>query len=51
MWSDNETSEDLLGFKVHANLLIDVVKDDSVLPISIGVLRLGKREIKHITNN
>lgn len=37
MWSDNETSEDLLGFKVHANLLIDVVKDDSVLPITIGV--------------
>ena len=37
MWSDNETSEDLLGFKVHANLLIDDVKDDSVLPISIGV--------------
>jgi hypothetical protein len=37
MWSDNETSEDLLGFKVHANLLIDVVKDDIVLPISIGV--------------
>ena len=25
MWSDNETSEDLLGFKVHANLLIDVI--------------------------
>ena len=37
MWSDNETSEDLLGFKVHANLLIDVVKDDTVLPITIGV--------------
>lgn len=37
MWSDNETSEDLLGFKVHANLLIDVIKDDTVLPISIGV--------------
>jgi hypothetical protein len=37
MWSDNETSEDLLGFKVHADLLIDVVKDDSILPISIGV--------------
>lgn len=37
MWSDNETSEDLLGFKVHANLLIDVVKDDSILPITIGV--------------
>lgn len=37
MWSDNETSQDLLGFKVHANLLIDVVKDDTVLPITIGV--------------
>lgn len=37
MWSDNETSEDLLGFKVHANLLIDVIKDDTVLPVSIGV--------------
>lgn len=37
MWSDNETTEDLLGFKVHADLLIDVIKDESVLPISIGV--------------
>ncbi|CAF3745949.1 unnamed protein product [Rotaria sp. Silwood1] len=34
---DNETSEDLLGFKVHANLLIDVINDDSILPITIGV--------------
>lgn len=37
MWSDNETSEDLLGFKVHADLLIDVIRDDSVLPVTIGV--------------
>jgi predicted KAP-like P-loop ATPase len=37
MWADNETSEDLLGFKVHADLLIDVIKDDKVLPITIGV--------------
>ncbi|HRI46978.1 MAG TPA: P-loop NTPase fold protein [Ignavibacteria bacterium] len=37
MWSDNETSEDLLGFKVHANLLIDVINDDTVLPVTIGV--------------
>lgn len=37
MWSDNETSEDLLGFKVHADLLIDVIKDDAVLPVTIGV--------------
>ena len=37
MWSDNETTEDLLGFKVHADLLIDVIKDDKVLPVTIGV--------------
>lgn len=37
MWSDNETSEDLLGFKVHADLLIDVIRDDTVLPVTIGV--------------
>ncbi len=37
MWADNETSEDLLGFKVHANLLVDVINDDKVLPVTIGV--------------
>ncbi len=37
MWADNETAEDLLGFKVHADLLIDVIKDDKVLPVTIGV--------------
>lgn len=37
MWSDNETSEDLLGFQVHADLLIDVIEDDTVLPVTIGV--------------
>jgi hypothetical protein len=37
MWADNETSEDLLGFKVHADLLIDVINDESVLPVTIGV--------------
>ncbi|MCL4517830.1 MAG: KAP family NTPase, partial [Thaumarchaeota archaeon] len=37
MWPDNETSEDLLGFKVHADLLVSVVKDDGILPATIGV--------------
>ena len=37
MWSDIETSEDLLGFKVHADLILDVIKDESILPVSIGV--------------
>jgi hypothetical protein len=37
MWSDNDTVEDLIGFRVHAELLRDVVGDDSVLPVTIGV--------------
>lgn len=37
MWSDNETTEDLLGFKVHADLLTEVIRDDALLPITIGV--------------
>ena len=37
MWADNETSEDLLGFNVHADLLINIIYDESVLPITIGV--------------
>lgn len=37
MWADNETSEDLLGFKVHADLIIDLINDDTVLPVTIGV--------------
>lgn len=37
MWSDNETTEDYLGFKVHADLLLDVINDETLLPITIGV--------------
>jgi len=37
MWSDNETTLDLLGFKVHANLVRSVVTDINLLPITIGV--------------
>lgn len=37
MWADNETSEDLLGFKVHADLILDVVNDETILPVTIGV--------------
>ena len=37
MWSDNETAEDLLGFQVHADLIRSVVKDEKMLPVTIGV--------------
>ncbi len=37
MWSDNETTLDLLGFKVHADLIRSVVTDQKLLPITIGV--------------
>jgi len=37
MWSDNETTLDLLGFKVHADLIRSVVTDPKLLPITIGI--------------
>ncbi len=37
MWSDNETTVDLLGFKVHADLVRAVITDSKLLPITIGI--------------
>ncbi len=37
MWSDNETDKDLLGFKVHSDLIKGVIKNERILPISVGV--------------
>ena len=37
MWSDNETKEDPLGFKVHASLVKDAVLDKELSPVIIGV--------------
>lgn len=37
MWPDNETSNDLIGFKVHADLLRAVVTNPTMLPTTIGV--------------
>lgn len=37
MWPDNETSTDLIGFQVHADLLRDVIVNPAMLPITIGV--------------
>ena len=37
MWSDKETSKDLLGYTVHAELLKGVVTSDKNLPITVGL--------------
>jgi len=37
MWSDNETSNDLIGFQVHADLVRSVVTDSKMLPVTVGV--------------
>ncbi len=37
VWSDNETSRDLIGFKVHADLIQEVVTDQLLLPVTLGV--------------
>jgi len=37
MWTDNETSVDLLGFTVHKDLLLQLVTTDALLPLTVGV--------------
>ncbi len=54
MWPDNETIEDLLGFKVHADLIHSVVTDSSLLPITVGVFGdwgSGKTSIMKMLQN
>ena len=51
MWSDKETTEDLLGYTVHASLLKGVVTNAKNLPITIGLYGdwgLGKTSILKI---
>jgi KAP-like P-loop domain-containing protein len=37
MWPDNETTDDLVGFQVHADLLRAVATNPRMLPTTIGV--------------
>jgi hypothetical protein len=37
MWTDNETKTDLVGFKVHADLIRSVVTDKNLLPVVLGL--------------
>lgn len=37
MWSDKETTQDLLGFRVHSDLIYNMVTKSDLLPITVGV--------------
>jgi len=37
MWSDNESTEDLLGFQYLAGAVVSIVKNEDLLPATIGV--------------
>lgn len=37
MWPDKETKDDLIGFRVHADLIRAVVTDPTMLPTTIGL--------------
>lgn len=37
MWADNETETDLLGFRVHKDLIRQLVTNDDLLPLTVGV--------------
>ena len=37
VWSDNETTQDLLGFRVHADLIRSVITDPAILPVVLGL--------------
>ena len=37
MWTDKETHLDLIGFRVHADLIRSVVTDPTLLPVTIGL--------------
>ncbi len=37
MWPDNDTTDDLIGFQVHADLIRAVVLNPKMLPVTVGV--------------
>jgi predicted KAP-like P-loop ATPase len=37
MWSDNTTDKDFLGFDVHTMLIKELIKDEKMLPLTIGL--------------
>jgi GTPase SAR1 family protein len=37
MWNDNVTDRDFLGFDIHVDLIKELIKNDEMLPLTIGL--------------
>lgn len=54
MWHDNETSVDLLGFDYLSDALVEVVTDERLLPVTVGVFGdwgSGKSSLMRVTRD
>ena len=54
MWTDNITDKDFLGFDVHANLIKELIADEKMLPVTIGLFGdwgSGKSSILEVLKN
>lgn len=37
MWQDNTSKVDLLGFELHSDIIIELIKEDAMMPLTLGV--------------
>ena len=44
MWQDNISKNDMLGFDLHARIIIALLQEQKMLPLTLGVLETGEVE-------